>query len=168
MTICTMFCRSVVISSVLLSALNADPSYSETHVTIDAEIVNLFSSSVSEYMDNKRFDDSESDVHQENDSISDNDPQYPRDIEEVAVFVESIAVAPAVAAVAKHVVRIVFTAETVNVLINAWDHVVGNWEFYREAISIRSGKEWFNSCSVDSINHDQSGSVVTLECDISP
>ena len=53
-------------------------------------------------------------------------------------------------------------------LLSVWDHVVSNWEFYRERISGESGSTWVSSCSVDSISETPEVPEVILRCPAHP
>lgn len=64
--------------------------------------------------------------------------------------------------------RLVFTVETFRLLLDVWDHVVNNWEFYRDRISDESGRTWVRSCSVDSISETLEVPEVILHCPDGP
>ena len=71
-------------------------------------------------------------------------------------------------AVVVPLLRVVFTVETFRLLLDAWDHIVANWGFYRNAISSVSGKSWVATCSVESIGSTPVAPEVILRCPTAP
>lgn len=63
-----------------------------------------------------------------------------------------------------YAIRLLFTVEVFDLLLRAWDHIVENWDFYRQRISTVSNITWISSCDLVSIVRIWEDHEVILHC----